>query len=107
MINKCKYGALTTAPAGIRWGHVSSGMANPMDNDFVKIVQEGAKRTVGTPPSRQKEPMTVEMTKEVADSFDSGKNLLHKRTALICFLGFSGFLRISVLISIQVKQIQV
>ena len=49
--------------------------------------------------------MMLEMTKEVTDLFENEKNLLHKMTALICLLGFSELLRISELISIQVKYI--
>ena len=81
------------------------GMSNPMDNEFVQIVLEGAKRTVGKPPSQQKEPTTVEMAKSVVELLGSSNNLMHHRTVVICLLGFSGFLRISELIEIQVKHL--
>ena len=77
-----------------------------MDNDFVDIVLEGAKRTVGKPQSRQKEPMTVDMAKRVTQLFGIGSNLLHQRTVVIVLLGFSGFLRISELIQIQIKHLK-
>ena len=105
VLDGCKYGALTAAETGIRWGHLTSGIANPMDNDFVQIILEGARRTVGKPPSQQKEPLTVEMAKKAVDLLGIGGSLLQKRTIIICLLGFSGFLRISELISIQVKHL--
>ena len=106
VLSKCKYGALNTAAASIRWGHLSWGLDNPMDNQFVAIVLEGAKRTVGKPPSQQKEPMTVEMAKQVTELFGRGSNLLEHRSVVICLLGFSGFLRISELIEIQIKHLK-
>ena len=72
----------------------------------MKVVVEGAKRTVGKPASQQKEPMTAEMTKQVVEFFGLGDSLLHKRSVVICLLGFSGFLRISELIEIQVKHLK-
>ena len=77
-----------------------------MDNAFVSIVLEGAKRVVGKPPSRQKEPMSAEMVRQVVDLFGQGSNLLHHRTVVICLLGFAGFLRVSELIEIRVKHLQ-
>ena len=106
VIDECKFGALTKASAGIRWGHLTAGFSNPMDNDFVKIVLEEAKRKVGRPPSAQKEPMSPEMVKTVVQCFGQGTNLLNHRTVVICLLGFSGFLRISELMNTQVKHLR-
>ena len=66
MLDNWKYGALNSASTRIRWGHLTCGMSNPMENDFVKVVLEGPKRMVGKPLSQQKEPMTVDMVKQVA-----------------------------------------
>ena len=77
-----------------------------MQNDFLSITLEGAKRTIGKPPSQQQEPMSAEMAKQVMDRFGRSENVVHRRTALICLLGFSGFMRISELIAIQVKHLQ-
>ena len=90
VLDHCKYGALTSA----------SVMSNPMENEFVKIVLEGAKRTMGKPLSQQKEPMTVDMAKQVVEFLGLGDSLLHKRSVVICLLVFSGFLWISELIEI-------
>ena len=58
VLQGCKYGTLTTAASAIRWGHLQQGLESPMDNAFVAIALEGAKRTVGKPISQQKEPLT-------------------------------------------------
>ena len=102
----CKFGALTSASSGIRWGHLITGLGNPMDDLFLKTVLEGAKRTVGkTQGHGQKEPMSTEMAKQVVRHFGLGNNLLHHRLIVICLLGFSGFLRISELIAIQITHL--
>ena len=49
--------------------------------------------------------MTAEMAKKVVELLGIGNNLLHHRTVVICLLGFSGFLRISELIEIQVRHL--
>ena len=105
VIQGCKYGALTTAASAIRWGHVQEGLENPMDNLFVRITLEGAKRTVGKPPSNQKDPLTAEMAKDIVDTLGPHPDLIKRRTIVICLLGFSGFLRISELLAVQVKHL--
>ena len=52
-----------------------------------------------------KRTMSPEMVKEVVQLFGQGTNLLHHRTVVICLLGFSGFLRISELLDIQIKHL--
>ena len=76
-----------------------------MDNEFVKIVLEGAKRKVGKSASRQMQPITTEMAKEVVQRFGDDDDLKKHRLIVICLLGFSGFLRISELVAIQIKHL--
>ena len=108
VLTQCAPGALTSAVCGIRYGHVTSGLRNPADNLFVKIL-EGAQRTVGrnSPPKihRQKEPVTMDMVKAIVDMYASPFNLLHHRFILTCLLGFTGFLRISELLEIRIRNI--
>ena len=47
------------------------------------------------------------MLRDMIKVYGSSKNLLHHRFLVICLLGFSGFLRISELLDIQVKNIKV
>ena len=67
---------------------------------------EGAKSTVGKSLSRQKDPLMAEMAKEIADSLGPSPDLIRRRTAVTCLLGFSGFLRIKELLAIQVKHLK-
>ena len=49
--------------------------------------------------------MTSEMTKRVVDALGCKEALVHQRTVIICLLSFTGFLRISELIAIQIKHL--
>ena len=87
------YGTLEAASAGIRWGHITTGSPNPMEDLFLKTIMEGAKRTIGKPQgSKQKEPMSADMAKQVVSHYGCGTNLLHHRLVVICLVGLSGFL---------------
>ena len=77
-----------------------------MENEFVHIVLEGAKRTIGKPPSQQKDPISTDMAKTVVELFGQDMNLLNHRTVVICLLAFFRFIRISELVDIQVKHLK-
>ena len=53
-----------------------------MENDYLSIIIEGAKRIIGKPQSRQKEPMSTEMVKQVMDRFGRSDNLILPVSAL-------------------------
>ena len=92
VLEGCKHGTLTSASSGIRWGHVTLGFSNPMDNMLVRTVLEGAKRIIGKPKGEnQKEPMSTEMIKEVVRQFGESPDLTHRRLVVVCLLGFSFF----------------
>ena len=55
IMDKCKYRALSEAAPWRKWGHLTQGLDNPMENDFVHVVMEGERRTIGKPPSQRKE----------------------------------------------------
>ena len=73
---------------------------NPMDKEFVAIVLDGVKRTIGRPLSQQNVPIMVE---RVVDSFRQRGSLVTHRSVLIMLLGFSGFLQFSELLVIRVQ----
>ena len=107
VLDNCKYGALTNLQSGIRWGHVSMGLDNPMENLFVKTVLEGAKRTVGKPDkSNRKDPINTNMAKQIVQKLSWAESLMDRRIIIFALLGFSGFLRISEAMVMQVKHIQ-
>ena len=82
VLEKCKFSALNDAASGIRWGHLTQGLDNPMDNEFVHIVMEGARRVIGNSPSQQKEPINTDMAKTVVEMFGQDTNLVHQRTVI-------------------------
>ena len=108
VLDDCKLGTLNSAASGIRYGHVIAGYSNPMENIFVKTAVEGAKRTIGNGNGkRQKEPVTTDMIKAIVTTygFSQPQNLIHLRFVIACLLGFSGFLRISELLEIRVREL--
>ena len=105
VLEKCAFSALEAAASGIRWGHIISGFDNPMDDILLQTILEGAKRTVGKPSSCQKEPLSADMAKLVVNRYGGG-DLLQQRLVLTCLLGFSGFLRISELLAVQIHHLK-
>ena len=55
--------------------------------------------------SNQKEPLSPEIIKKVCEKYGNSDNLIHQRFLVICILGYFGFLRISKVLKVQVKQI--
>ena len=106
VLENCKYGALEAAALGIRYGHVIAGFENPLDDLFIKAMLEGAKRTIGKATvKRQKEPVTTDIMREVVDRYGGNGNLLELRFVITCLVGFAGFLRISELQEIRVRDL--
>ena len=86
-------------------GHIQAGLISPTDHPFVKLAFEGAKRLVTHRESNQKEPITSEMINQLVLLYSSSNNLVHMRFLIIWLLGFTGFLRVSELAAIQIKDI--
>jgi len=106
--NNGKIGTLDAAILAIRWGHLSSGLESPTDHPFVKLALEGGKRIItrgGGKISKQKEPLDSELLKRIVDEYGKSKNLMDLRFVLICVLGFSGFMRISEILALKIKDI--
>ena len=102
-------GAITAAVMGIRWGHRNSGFNSPTDNPLVKLALEGSKRLIAArnPVAKQnrKEPITSDLLKAIVDEYRTTENLMDIRFVLMTVLGFCGFLRISEMLEIQIKDI--
>lgn len=106
VIEKAAFTALEATLNGIRWGHLKSGFQSPTDNFLVKLALKGGKRILSVNKvNNQKEPITTSMLKDLAKIYGGDGNLVHQRFLLFCLLGFSGFLRISELLCIQIKHI--
>ncbi|XP_076075708.1 integrase/recombinase xerD homolog, partial [Mytilus galloprovincialis] len=85
----------------INWQHKISLNINPCLDDFLKLILEGGKRTLGKPLNK-KEPITKDILLKLVRHYTVEKhNLLFLRTCVLCLLGFSGFLRFSELANIR------
>lgn len=105
----CNPGALSSAVLGIRWGHKMCGVETPTENSIVKLALEGGKRIISEKRlsiSHQKEPLSMDLLKEIISKFSFSKNLLQFRFVIMCVLGFFGFLRISELLNLKIKDIE-
>ena len=101
-----KFGTVESAFLGTRWGHFACGLPSPTENKFVKLALEGAKRMLaGNTKRNQKEPVSIEILKSIVDKFAFSENLIELRFVIMCLLGFSGFMRISELLNLKLKDI--
>lgn len=105
---KQSIGFLNAAYCGIRWHHHTSGFHSPTDHPLVKLAFEGAKRTATTYKvlTNKKEPITPDLVKSLVKRYTSSSNLVDMRFIIICLVGFFGFLRISELLEVKIKDIQ-
>ena len=70
------------------------------------MILEGARRTIGKPPSQQKEPISMSMAKELVQRYGNDASLVQRRTVVLYLLGFASFFRISELVGIQVMHLK-
>jgi len=104
---EAKKGAITSAFYGIRWGHHIVGLPSPTDNELVKLTFEGCLRSFSAPKSK-KEPISIEVLKQIVDSYDSeNSNALDQRFKVLSLLCFACFLRINEILKIRLKHIKV
>ena len=102
-----KKGSVITTFYRIRWGHQLMGFDSPTNNAFVQLAFEGCQRLCWWETTK-KEPTTSEMIKSLVNKF-GGRNasLPDLRFLLTCLIGFSGFLRIEELLSIEIKHLRI
>ena len=99
-------GTIKNAILGIRWAHLRKGYTSPTDDPIVELAFKGALRIAAKyKVSNQKEPLSPEIIKKVCEKYGNSDNLIHQRFLVICILGYFGFLRISEVLKVQVKQI--
>ena len=104
--SQAKRGAINDAFYGIRWGHHSAGCFSPTDHPFVKLALDGALRLTEYTGSRRKDPMTSHMIKTLVKMYyNEPYNLSKIRFLVICILGFCGFMRISELLELKIKDL--
>ena len=87
-------------------GHIIAGAESPTTHPFVKTAFEGAKRLASRGASRNREePLETNMLTALFDAYGHTGNVLHLRFLVVCFLGFTLFLRIGELLQIQLKHL--
>ena len=107
VLTEAKKGNLEAVWYGVRWGHITCGFATPTDHPFAKTAFEGAKRLAARNGSKnRKEPLDTEMLTDLVERFGQSSNIMHLRALVICLVGFAGFLRISELMQVQIKNIR-
>ena len=97
-------GAIDDAIQGIRWGHDFNGFPTPTNNKFVARVAEGCKRLC-TPVKKQRDFLTQEDILELTNSVDRD-DIAQLRFIVIVLLGFAGFLRISDILNLKVRNLE-
>ena len=77
-------------------------MASPTDNQVVSRVQEAAKRTLGAGRLNRKEPLSVEVLKDIVEGADLS-NVLQLRNACLYLLSYAGFFRSEEVLNIRMS----
>ena len=84
--------SVDTAFYSIKWAHESAGLVSPTDNPLVNRVRDAAKRILGTKRDNRKEPLSVEILKDIIDGSDLS-NTLQLRNVCLFVLCYAGFFR--------------
>ena len=77
-------------------------MASPTDNQVVSRVWEAAKRTLGAGRLNRKEPLSVEVLKDIVEGADLS-NVLQLRNACLYLLSYAGFFRSEEVLNIRMS----
>ena len=77
-------------------------MASPTDNQVVSRVREAAKRTLGAGRLNRKEPLSVEVLKDIVEGADLS-NVLQLRNACLYLLSYAGFFRSEEVLNIRMS----
>ena len=78
--------SVDTAFYSIYWVHESAGLVSPTDNPLVNRVREAAKRILGAKRCHRKEPLPIEIIKDIISAADLS-NTLQLRNIFV-FAGF-------------------
>ena len=98
---------IDTAVHSIRWGHTLAGLSSPTEHPLVQPTYDGCKRILAR-PRKPKDPVQPYMLEQLIQKH--GHNTASPADLRLLFLvlvGYSGFLRIGEILSIQVKHIRI
>jgi integrase len=91
--------SLNMACTAIRHMHRQHGLANPAEDELVRQVRLGLRRTSGTAPRRLARPLTVPEIRQIVTSIDRSTPI-GARDAAIILLGYASALRGSELVAL-------
>jgi site-specific recombinase XerD len=89
--------------AGIRYGHKLAGLESPTDDERVKVVMRGARRTLGVAQVKKSAATSVKVLAMVAGG---ERNLAGKRDRALLLLGFALAARRSELVALDVSDLE-
>lgn len=97
--------SLTGIFSALKWAHGLYGNDSVFSEKFLHFLLKGLQRIVAKPKSKKK-PVTRCIVEKVVKMFaHEESNLCHLRTALMFLMGFVGFLRISEILDLKVKDL--
>ncbi|CAH3128854.1 unnamed protein product, partial [Porites lobata] len=92
--------SVDTAFYSIKWAHELAGLLSPTDNPLVNRVREAAKRILGAKRCHRKEPLSIEIIKDIISAADLS-NTLQLRNICLYVLCYAGFFRSEEVTSIR------
>lgn len=96
---------LDTAVYSIRWGHTLAGFPSPTDHPLVQSTYQGCSRILSK-PREPKDPVQPHMLQKLIEKHGHNNASPADLRLFIVLVGYSGFLRIGEILSMQVKHIQ-
>lgn len=97
--------SLSVVFSALKWAHSLYGDDSVFSSKFLHFFLRGLQRGVAKPTSKKK-PITRAIVEKIVKMFaHDDSNLCHLRTALIFLMGFVGFLRISEILDIKIKDL--
>ena len=96
--------SIDSACYAIKWAHEVAGMSTPTDGQVVSRVRDAAKRVLGPGRPNRKEPLTIEVLKDVIEKADFS-NILQLRNVCLYVLAYAGFFRSEEVLHIRMNHI--
>ena len=98
---------IEAAVYGIRWAHSLAAIPSPTDHGVVKAAVERCKRLLAK-PKNPKDPVPVDIFVKLVSTLGGPDADLHNlRFLVLCLVGFAGFMRISELLKVKVKDVKI
>ena len=97
---------ISSAVYGIRWAHEVAGEPSPTDHSIVKSTVEGCKRLLAK-PVKPKDPLPADVFMRLVQALGGAEaDIDTLRFLVLSLLGYAGFMRVSELLQVKLKDIQ-